>query len=39
MAQGHQPDEFIELDQIRQLEDMLARLADRLEADTVHPKG
>ena len=39
MAQGHQPDEFIELDQIRQLEHMLARLADRLEADTVHPKG
>ncbi|UOM37241.1 acetylornithine deacetylase [Acuticoccus sp. I52.16.1] len=32
MAQGHTPDEYIEVEQIRRSEAMLGRLADRLEA-------
>jgi acetylornithine deacetylase len=31
MAQGHQPDEYIEIKQIRRMEAMLTRLAERLE--------
>ncbi|WP_119460209.1 acetylornithine deacetylase [Rhodospirillaceae bacterium SYSU D60014] len=31
MAQGHKPDEYVTLDQLRRCEDMLRRLADRLE--------
>ncbi|GGE29366.1 acetylornithine deacetylase [Primorskyibacter flagellatus] len=38
MAQGHQPDEFIELNQIRELETFLGRLADRLEQRPVHDR-
>ncbi|RAH97345.1 acetylornithine deacetylase [Acuticoccus sediminis] len=32
MAQGHKPDEFIEITQIAQMEEMIGRLASRLEA-------
>lgn len=38
MAQGHQPDEYIAIDQIRQLEGLIVRLADRLECGPVAPR-